>query len=374
MLNFFICQLLFKNIVTHVLSIDLTKLFNLGFVLAIFYVTQICSGVILAFQSEFLKFGILFSMPHNLFWNVVSMGDGEAGFWIRSGHVAGTSMVYALIYAHIVKVMWVNIGANVNYLVLFFGEVIFVLSVGIAFLGYVLPLSQMSYWGLVVFSNIIGVVPLLGKLVLAWLWGGEFIGEACIMRVLVLHIFLPFLSIILVIIHIIFLHVNYSSCGFYDRGTGKAEAIFFSCSSLWKDLFALGIAIILFLFIWIIYWTLVFHEESFLVMNSEKTSSKIIPEWFFLAFFGFLKAIPSKLGGLICLLTQMLLLPFSLILIQYQGTNLWKSLSTHLATLWVTIIIVISLLAAMVVLLYPVVEFLGMLNILIIIFIFFKIM
>jgi len=94
-----------------------------------------------------------------------------------------------------------------------------VLTVGIAFLGYVLPLSQMSYWGLIVFSNIIGVVPIIGKGILLWLWGGEFISGETMVKIHLLHVVLPFFALFTLILHLAFLHNNMSSCGFYDRGT-----------------------------------------------------------------------------------------------------------------------------------------------------------
>jgi len=301
------------------------------------------------------------------------MLDQESLFWTRSWHVTGTSITYLLLYLHLYKVIWTQIGPCLHPLVVVIGGILLLLTVGIAFLGYVLPLSQMSYWGLIVFSNIIGVVPVLGRSFLLWLWGGEFISGETMVKIHLLHVILPFVSIGCILLHLNLLHKNLSACGFFDRGTTWFESTLFSCVALYKDLTGLFISMYLISFGLYINWTFVFHEESFEMFNPEKTSSKIIPEWFFLVFFGFLKALPSKLGGLLCLVLNLVFISFFLLFMSYENISVNKTVSSNFSWIWLSLIFILSGLAAVVLLLFPMIELLSGCNLCFLVFVFFKI-
>jgi len=210
--------LTWKNLVTHVLSLDLTKIYNIGFLLSFSWVVQILSGVFLALSFRVCHDGFLF---------VLTQIDSEVLFWSRSIHVSGTSAIYFFLYIHLFKALMYDIVSNSSPLISSIGLLVFILAVIIAFLGYVLPLSQMSYWGLIVFSNLIATIPIVGKTVLYWLWGGEWISTETLSKIHALHVILPIISLGVILFHLLILHINTSSCGFFDRFTTSYEVCFF---------------------------------------------------------------------------------------------------------------------------------------------------
>lgn len=302
MLNFFIFNILYKNVYVLITSSDLSRLYCIGFIVSLFFGIQIFSGVLLSF---------IYSNYFNMCWfSVLSITDFEAGYLIRGFHITGTSFIYLTLYIHIFKVFFQMILNNSAYVVWVFGFILYFLSVIIAFIGYVLPLTQMSYWGLTVFSNILSTVPFLGKLLCYWVWGSEFIQDFTLIKVHSLHVFLPFILILFIVAHLFFLHFFLSSDGFYDRYSFYWEKTMFFYYFFYRDLSLFLFIVVGHFYFCIIYWYFVFHEESFIIVDTMKTSDKIIPEWFFLTFFGFIKAIPDKFGG-ICILVTFLIIFFN---------------------------------------------------------------
>lgn len=357
-------SLFFKNLITHILSFDLYRLYNVGFLLGIFFFLQVLSGIFLS-----LNFNLIDSFAY---FSALNLLDCEILFLTRSTHILGTSLIYFFLYLHFFKILINELLLNISILVFIFGILILYLSIGIAFLGYVLPLSQMSYWGLVVFSNIISCVPFLGKLMCFWLWGGEFISGETISKIHVIHIMLPFLSLGLIFLHLYILHINISSDGYFDRFTFNYESTFFMCISFYKDFFLLYFILNLWSFFFFIWWTFVFHEESFEIMNVQKTSSKIIPEWFFLIFFGFIKAVPSKLGGLFYMIFMLLSTLFLFSFMFYDFSFCFKFFKYFFNFIFFISFFIIAHLASVVLLLHPLIEFLFLMNIFLVSYTYFK--
>jgi len=174
-----------------------------------------------------------------------------------------------------------------SFSVWYLGFLVFGVCVLLTFLGYVLPCTQMSYWGLTVFSNLFTAVPLIGSLLVSWFWGSDFIQDFTLLKCHLLHIVLPFVFCFLLFLHLFVLHFYMSSDGFCDRFCFYVERLLFWLFVMLRDLFFCFCFCLVFGFIVYIDWFLVFHEESFLLCNVLKTSDKILPEWFFLVFFGF---------------------------------------------------------------------------------------
>jgi len=277
------------------------------------------------------------------------------------------------LYIPLFKALMCDLVSNSSPLISSIGLLVFILAVIIAFLGYVLPLSQMSYWGLIVFSNLIATIPIVGKTVLYWLWGGEWISTETLSKIHALHVILPIISLGVILFHLLILHINTSSCGFFDRFTTSYEVCFFIDLSFYKDILFGIISFWIFVSMAWLYWDFVFHEESFVEMNTSKTSSKIIPEWFFLLFFGFIKAIPSKLGGLLLMGFQL----GSLLLLFSWGTSLgsgsFKVLKFHWLGLLGISACMIGVLGAVVLLVHPLIEVLLTLNIFFLIYFYYKV-
>jgi len=205
------------------------------------------------------------------------------------------------------KVFSSSVGEARANLVFLIGIILYFLLVLIAFIGYVLPNTAMSFWGLSVFSNILSSVPFLGKKILLFFWGGEFINDFTLSKVFSLHVFVPMISLLVIIIHLVVLHSMISS-DIFDRYSFYNERLFFSWNSFLRDLFLLLFLINIFFYAVYIWYYFVFHEESFYFLSTTSTPEKIIPEWFFLTFFGFIKCIPFKFPGLIILVISLFLI------------------------------------------------------------------
>ena len=301
MLNFFFSSVIYRNILGLITSKNLTKLYNFGFILLLFWIIQIISGVLLAFSYQNL-------LSLSSYFLVSEFIDIQGLFIVRGIHISGTSTIFFCMYLHMFKIFIHIIGEQRHYLTYVIGIILYVLTVIIAFLGYVLPCSQMSYWGLTVFWNILAAVPLLGPLILFWFWGAEFICDNTLSKVLTLHIFLPTLSFLIILAHLIALHLTSSSDSLSDRGTTSSENIFFFSYTFIRDIFAIILLFLFVLYMILIYWDFVFHEESFIFASITSTPEKIIPEWFFLTFFGLIKCIPYKFIGIIILVSVLTLI------------------------------------------------------------------
>jgi len=143
----------------------------------------------------------------------------------------------------------------------------------------------------------LATIPFLGLYVLMWLWGGDYINDFTILKLHSLHIILPFVCVFLLIMHFFCLHFYMSSDGFCDRFVFYCERL---CFMVWFYLRDVFIFLVVCFFLWlfcVIYWYFVYHEESWFVVDCLKAADKILPEWFFLLFFGFLKSIPDKFMG-----------------------------------------------------------------------------
>jgi len=186
----------------------------------------------------------------------------------------------------------------------------------------------MSYWGLTVFSNILSTVPYIGFIICYWVWGSEFIQDYTLIKIHALHVFLPFILIFFIVFHLFFLHFYLSSDGFYDRFSFYWEKSFFFSFFFFRDFVMMLLTLMFFFWYSIIMWYLVFHEESFILVDTMKTSDKIIPEWFFLTFFGFIKAIPDKFGGVCVLL--FFLINFFFLIFNIVNVNLTNINQYHL--------------------------------------------
>ena len=230
----------------------------------------------------------------------------EVGFgWVfRISHLNGASFFFIFLFLHISRGLYYK---SFKYLETWnIGVVIFLLSMATAFLGYVLPWGQMSFWGATVITNLVSAIPILGKHVVTWLWGGFRVNSPTLSRFFMLHFCLPFIISALVVVHIFFLHKTgrqnptnllrkYNLISFHWFFTGKDLA---------------------FIFVWVIIFEILIFlnpfflgdPENFILANPIITPAHIVPEWYFLFAYAILRSIPNKLGGVIALLASVLIL------------------------------------------------------------------
>lgn len=296
----FVSKALYSYLIKYPTPMNINYSWNFGFMSAIFLVIQIVSGL----------FSTFFFTPHVdlAFFSVEHiMRDVNYGWLIRYIHANGASFFFFLVYIHILKGIYYGSYYFPRTLVWFTGVIIYILMMGTAFLGYVLPWGQMSYWAATVITNFVTVIPVVGKDIVYWVWGGYSINNATLNRFFSLHYLLPFVIALLSVYHIYQLHKSGSSNELGIR-SHYLNKISFYPYFLVKDFF--GLFIILFVFsIFVFFFPEAFnHSDNYIKANPLVTPAHIVPEWYFLPLYGILRSILNKTYGIIIMFVSLLVL------------------------------------------------------------------
>nr|YP_009421102.1 cytochrome b [Sinotaia aeruginosa]ASR74875.1 cytochrome b [Sinotaia aeruginosa] len=243
--------------------------------------------------------------------------DVEYGWLIRVIHANGASLFFICIYLHIGRGMYY--GSYKNHFTWNIGVVLLFLTMAVAFLGYVLPWGQMSFWGASVITSLLSAIPYVGKMLVEWIWGGFTVDNATLTRFFALHFLLPFIIVVMSVMHLLFLHETGSNNMLYVNS--DVEKVSFHVYYSYKDLF--GFVIVLFLFSCLVLFfpQLLSDSENFISANQLVTPVHIQPEWYFLFAYAILRSVPNKLGGVIALLLSILIL---LILPLTNNSIMWS--------------------------------------------------
>lgn len=309
---------------------NITHIWNFGSLLGLCLIIQILTGIFLAIHYS-PNVLIAFECLDHI------MRDVNTGWLTRLFHANGASLFFFAIYLHIGRGLYFkSYTLNITWTV---GIIIFLITIITAFLGYVLPWGQISYWGATVITNLLSAVPYLGQFLVEWVWGGFSVNNATLNRFFSLHYLTPFLVSILVITHLFFLHEQKSSnpLGIQYR----RDKIPFHPYFLNKDL--TRNVLILFIFLRIIYLTpyALIDPENFTPANPLSTPTHIQPEWYFLFAYAILRSIPNKLGGVIALLLSILILiPLAL---PQKHTQFSKISPQHHMLFWPIVLIFLIL-------------------------------
>jgi len=267
-----------------------TEFMALAFFLAGAIFGQLVLGLFLA--------GVFLTDLEMVFINIIGLMDGPKAALARGLHSIMTSLIFSSMYIHIMKPLILNMSWAKSNSVWAVGWIVLAIIIIVAFLGYVLPLTQISYWGLIVFVKIINSIPYIGSPIAKMLLGGEFISGLTFSRVATLHIALPFILLLLVLFHMVMLHWNNSSDPLGFGGGQKTGQLFFH----WFGLRDMAGAIFIFTlseFILLVFISIIAHEESFQYYSPLATPEKILPEWFFLPLFGIIKSISNQAFALL---------------------------------------------------------------------------
>ena len=227
------------------------------------------------------------------------MRDVQGGWFIRYLHSNGASAFFAVVYLHILRALFYRSFTYVNLGVWFTGILIFILMMATAFIGYVLPWGQMSFWGATVITNLFSVIPIIGPDLVHWLWGGYSVGAATLNRFFSLHYLFPFIIVGVVVLHLFYLHNEGSSNPFF----GESRDINTFYLPLYpfflvKDLFGLSIFGMIFSYFLFFEPNALGHPDNYIEANSMVTPEHIVPEWYFrapewvLSFVGIFERIP----------------------------------------------------------------------------------
>ena len=262
------------------------------------------AGICLGFQ---LVSGILLAMhytPHVdlAFYSVEHiMRDVNSGWLIRYIHANGASMFFIVVYIHISRGLYFGSYNYPRIHVWLSGVTIFFLMMATAFMGYVLPWGQMSFWGATVITNLFSAIPLIGEDIAYWLWGGFSVGNATLNRFFSLHYLLPFVIAGLAILHLLLLHmVNVSSSTPLGINNSPDKITFYPYFYV-KDLVGFLIFLLVFSFFVFFFPNVLGHSDNYIEANALVTPAHIVPEWYFLPFYAILRSIPDKLGGVLAM-------------------------------------------------------------------------
>lgn len=308
-----------KNLINNVILIptpsNIRLIWNFGSILGlsifiqtlsgIFVSIQYCNNTIIAFNSyifirKIIRNGIILQITHAHF----------------------SSIIFIIIYFHILKSL-LNKSFNKKNIWIS-GNIILILIIASAFIGYVLPWGQISFWGATVITNILSSIPFIGKKIVFWVWGGFSVDNPTLNRFFSLHFLFPLIILAISIIHLAILHEKGSSnqIGIFSR----KDKIFFSKSFMFKDLISLTLIIIFYCLILSIFIDFHFSmaKENFFPADPLNTPLHIKPEWYFIFAYAILRSVPRKIGGILSLLILFILFFLLIINKSYHSKFFFK--------------------------------------------------
>ena len=241
------------------------------------------------------------------------MRDVNYGWLLRYVHSNGASMFFIVVYIHIFRGLYYGSYKAPRELLWQLGVVIMLLMMATAFMGYVLPWGQMSFWGSKVITSLFSAIPVVGQSVVTWLWGGFSVDNPTLNRFFSLHYLLPFVLTGVIFLHIVALHITGSNNPLGIEVQGPADTVPFHPYYTVKD--SVGICVYLMVFAALVFFAPNYlgHVDNYIPANPLATPADIVPEWYFLPFYAILRSVPNKLLGVIMMFSSiavMLVIPW----------------------------------------------------------------
>jgi ubiquinol-cytochrome c reductase cytochrome b/c1 subunit len=296
-------RLVYDSFVAYPVPRNLNYFWTFGGMLTIMLVVQIITGIVLAMH---------YTAHATLAFNSVEhiMRDVNSGWLIRYLHSNGASMFFLAVYIHIFRGMYYGSYKAPRELLWILGVVILLLMMATAFMGYVLPWGQMSFWGATVITNLFSAIPKIGDTIVTFLWGGYSVDHPTLNRFFSLHYLLPFMIAGVVVLHVWALHVTGQNNPTGVEVKSTKDTVPFTPYATVKDAFALVCFFIV--YAWFVFYTPNYlgHADNYIPANPAVTPAHIVPEWYFLPFYAILRAIPDKLGGVLAMGGAIVILAF----------------------------------------------------------------
>nr|YP_010999519.1 cytochrome b [Ochthebius subinteger]WPM98444.1 cytochrome b [Ochthebius subinteger] len=278
---------------------NISSWWNFGSLLGLCLMIQIITGLFLSMH---------YTADINMAFNSVIhiCRDVNYGWLIRTLHANGASFFFICIYMHIGRgIYYSSYNLKMTWIM---GVIILFIVMATAFLGYVLPWGQMSFWGATVITNLLSAIPYLGTNIVQWLWGGFAVDNATLTRFYTLHFLMPFIIAALVMIHLLFLHQTGSN---NPLGTNSnIDKIPFHPYFSFKDIFGFIFMLTMLIMLTLMNPYMLGDPDNFIPANPLVTPIHIQPEWYFLFAYAILRSIPNKLGGVIALIMSIAILLF----------------------------------------------------------------
>jgi len=230
--------------------------------------------------------------------------DVEGGWLLRTVHANGASLLFITLYSHIGRGIYY--GSYIALSTWFSGILLLLLVMASAFLGYVLPWGQISLWGATVITNLFSAIPYVGADLVIWLWGGFSVGNPTLSRFFSLHFLIPFLVTGILVFHIYFLHLSLSN---NPLGVSSyPDNVSFHWYYTIKDIFGFCVLFSVLTIVVLFYPYFLSEVDNFIPANPIVTPHQIVPEWYFLFAYSILRSVPAKLGGVLALVSSILIL------------------------------------------------------------------
>ncbi len=280
---------------------NLNYFWNFGVLAGLALVIMIVTGIVLAMNYT-AHVDHAFSSVERI------MRDVNHGWLIRYIHMNAASFFFIVVYIHIFRGLYYGSYKAPRELLWMLGVVIFLLMMATAFMGYVLPWGQMSFWGATVITNLFSAIPFVGESIVTFLWGGFSVDNPTLNRFFSLHYLMPFLIAGVVVLHIVALHRFGSNNPIGIDAKGPQDTISFHPYYTIKDM--VGIAMFLLLLAVAVFFfpNAMGHPDNYIPANPMQTPAHIVPEWYFLPFYAILRAVPDKLGGVLLMFAAIFVL------------------------------------------------------------------
>ena len=292
-----------RHLIEYPTPANLSYFWGYGSMAGIFLGLQIVTGILLAMHYT----------PHvDLAFNSVEhiMRDVNGGWLLRYLHANGASLFFFVVYIHVGRGLYYGSYAAPRHILWIIGVVIIILMMATAFMGYVLPWGQMSFWGATVITNLFSAIPVVGESIVQWLWGGYSVDNPTLNRFFVLHFLMPFLIVGIVLLHLMALQTTGSNNPSGVPMKSKKDSIPFHPYFTIKDMVGFALFFIIFGYFLFFYPNSLGHPDNYIPANPLVTPAHIVPEWYFLPFYAILRAVPDKLGGVLMMFGAIALLFF----------------------------------------------------------------
>ena len=274
---------------------------NFGALAMINMMIMIATGVFLAMNYQPSTTGAFDSVQH-------IMRDVNYGWLLRYVHQNGASMFFIVVYVHIFRGLYYGSYKAPRELLWIIGVVLLLTMMATAFMGYVLPWGQMSYWGATVITNLFSAFPIVGQSIVTWLWGGFSVDQPTLNRFFSLHSLLPFVLVGVTFLHVAALHITGSNNPLGIDVKSPQDTLPFHPYYTVKD--SVGMCVYLAVFAVLVFFlpNLLGDSTNFIPANPLQTPNSIVPEWYFLPFYAILRSVPNKLGGVLMMFGSILVL------------------------------------------------------------------
>jgi quinol-cytochrome oxidoreductase complex cytochrome b subunit len=296
-----IITLMHKELVVYPAPKNFNYWWNFGSLAGIALVVMILSGVFLAMNYT-AHVDMAFISVERI------MRDVNYGWLLRYIHMNGASMFFIVVYIHIFRGLYYGSYKAPREVLWWLGIVIMLLMMAAAFMGYVLPWGQMSFWGATVITNLFSAFPVVGESIVTLLWGGFSVANPTLNRFFALHYLIPLILVAVVFLHLWALHVKKSNNPLGIDVKGPNDTVPFHPYYTVKDAFGMGIFLMVFAYLVFFQPNFFGEPDNYIPANPMVTPPHIVPEWYFLPFYAILRSVPDKLGGVLAMFGAILIL------------------------------------------------------------------